>query len=80
MICYCCNNVILDYTKQTCKTLYLLEPMKIDPTLIESVLKYIINGDHNWPTEGTILIFLPGFQEIYTVYDELNTSSIFGSR
>lgn len=54
--------------------------MKIDPTLIESVLKYIVNGDHNWPREGTILIFLPGFQEIYTVYDELNSSSIFGSR
>lgn len=54
--------------------------MKIDPALIESVLKYIVNGDHDWPTVGTILIFLPGFQEIYTVYDELDKSSIFGSR
>ncbi|XP_075156845.1 putative ATP-dependent RNA helicase DHX57 [Haematobia irritans] len=69
-----------DYSKKTCKSIYLMEPMKINPELIESVLKYIVEGDHEWPREGTILIFLPGLQEIQSVHDALCDSNMFGPR
>ncbi|XP_034111914.1 putative ATP-dependent RNA helicase DHX57 [Drosophila albomicans] len=69
-----------DYSKTTCKSIYLMEPMLINPELIESVLKYIVEGEHDWPREGSILIFLPGFQEIQTVHDALLDSSIFSPR
>lgn len=57
-----------------------MNPMKINPELIESVLDYIVNGDHDWPKEGTILVFLPGFQEIQNVYETLCDSSKFNPR
>uniref|UniRef100_A0A1A9WLD3 Putative ATP-dependent RNA helicase DHX57 n=1 Tax=Glossina brevipalpis TaxID=37001 RepID=A0A1A9WLD3_9MUSC len=69
-----------DYTKRTCKTIYLMEPGKVNPELIESVLNYIVNGQHLWPREGSILIFLPGLQEIQTVHEALSNSATFGSR
>ncbi|TMW48422.1 hypothetical protein DOY81_006512 [Sarcophaga bullata] len=69
-----------DYSKKTCKSIYLMEPMKINPELIESVLKYIVEGEHEWPREGTILIFLPGLQEIQAVHEALSDSSMFGPR
>lgn len=71
---------LLDYSKKTCKSIYLMEPMKINPELIESVLKYIVEGEHEWPREGTILIFLPGLQEIQAVHDALCDSNMFGPR
>lgn len=52
----------------------------INPELIESVLKYIVEGEHEWPREGSILVFLPGFQEIQSVHDALLDSSIFSPR
>lgn len=54
--------------------------MKVNPELIESVLKYVVEGEHNWPREGTILIFLPGLQEIQTVHEALLDSAMFGPR
>ncbi|KAM7349281.1 putative ATP-dependent RNA helicase DHX57 [Cochliomyia hominivorax] len=69
-----------DYSKKTCKSIYLMEPMKVNPDLIESVLKYIVEGEHDWPREGTILIFLPGLQEIQTVHEALLDSNMFGPR
>ncbi|XP_017470860.1 PREDICTED: putative ATP-dependent RNA helicase DHX57 [Rhagoletis zephyria] len=69
-----------DYSKKTCKSIYLMEPMKINPELVESVLKYIVEGEHNWPKEGTILVFLPGLQEIQTVHEALADSALFGNR
>lgn len=67
-------------TRATCKTLFLADPMRINPELIEAVLRYIVDGEHDWPREGTILIFLPGLAEIQTVHDALNDSSTFGGR
>ncbi|XP_034489479.1 putative ATP-dependent RNA helicase DHX57 [Drosophila innubila] len=69
-----------DYSKTTCKSIYLMEPMLINPELIESVLKYIVEGEHDWPREGSILIFLPGFQEIQSVHDALLDSAMFSPR
>lgn len=54
--------------------------MKVNPELIESVLKFIAEGEHDWPREGTILIFLPGLQEIQAVHDALCDSNMFGPR
>lgn len=71
---------ISDYAKVTCKTLYLLDPLRINPELIDHVLKFIVDGDHEWPREGTILVFLPGLAEIQTIYDALNDSSTFSPR
>ncbi|XP_016923089.2 putative ATP-dependent RNA helicase DHX57 [Drosophila suzukii] len=69
-----------EYSKPTCKSIYLMEPMTINPELIESVLKYIVEGSHDWPREGTILIFLPGFGEIQTVHDSLMDNALFSPR
>ncbi|XP_054728692.1 putative ATP-dependent RNA helicase DHX57 [Anastrepha obliqua] len=69
-----------DYSKKTCKSIYLMEPMKINPELVESVLKYIVEGEHDWPKEGTILVFLPGLQEIQSVHEALADSALFGNR
>ncbi|KAH8419691.1 hypothetical protein KR009_001107 [Drosophila setifemur] len=69
-----------EFSKPTCKSIYLMEPMTINPELIESVLKYIVEGSHEWPREGTILIFLPGFGEIQTVHDALLDNALFSPR
>lgn len=57
-----------------------MDPMRINPELIESILNYIVEGEHKWPKQGTILIFLPGFQEIQTIYDTLMESIAFGPK
>jgi ATP-dependent RNA helicase DHX57 len=69
-----------EYSKRTCKSLFLLDPMKINPELIEHVLKYIVEGEHKWPKEGTILVFLPGLAEIQATHDMLCDSSVFSPR
>lgn len=69
-----------DYSKPTCKTLFLLDPLKINPELIECVLKYIVEGEHSWPKEGSILVFLPGLAEIQTIYDSLSDHPLFSPR
>lgn len=48
--------------------------------LIEHILTYIVEGDHEWPKEGAILVFLPGISEITSLHDQLNDSKTFGSR
>nr|XP_019548139.2 putative ATP-dependent RNA helicase DHX57 [Aedes albopictus] len=70
-----------DYSKATCKTLYLMDPLRINPELIEHVLRYIVEGtDHGWPQEGSIVIFLPGLAEIQTIHEALSDSKLFGPR
>uniref|UniRef100_A0A1B0GJV8 RNA helicase n=1 Tax=Lutzomyia longipalpis TaxID=7200 RepID=A0A1B0GJV8_LUTLO len=54
--------------------------LKINPELIESVLVHIVKGEHNWPREGTILIFLPGFAEIQSVHNCLTDNALFSPR
>uniref|UniRef100_A0A182QUK8 RNA helicase n=1 Tax=Anopheles farauti TaxID=69004 RepID=A0A182QUK8_9DIPT len=71
-----------DYSKQTCKALYLMDPLRINSELIEHVLTYIVDdtASHSWPKEGSILIFLPGLAEIQTVHESLTESKLFGPR
>lgn len=69
------------YSRAVCKSLFLMDPMKINPELIEAILRYIVDVDvSKWPNEGSILIFLPGFAEIQMVHDALNDSSVFSPR
>lgn len=70
----------IECSKATCKTLFLMDPMRINPELIESILHYIDDGDHAWPHEGSILIFLPGLAEIQTVHDALCDNAKFSPR
>ncbi|CAG9856904.1 unnamed protein product [Phyllotreta striolata] len=68
------------YSLTTCKNIYCHDPDKINYDLIESVLEWIVSGDHRYPMVGTILIFLPGIAEITTLYDQLNVHKEFGRR
>ncbi|XP_047508278.1 putative ATP-dependent RNA helicase DHX57 isoform X2 [Pieris napi] len=68
-----CNRV-------TWKNLFLMDTEKINIELIEHVLTYIVSGDHNWPKEGAILIFLPGIGEIMSLHDQLAESHTFSPK
>ncbi|XP_049875313.1 putative ATP-dependent RNA helicase DHX57 [Pectinophora gossypiella] len=67
-------------SKTTCKNMYLMDTEKINQDLIEHVLTYIVEGDHNWPREGAILIFLPGIGEIMAMHDQLMDSHTFSPK
>ncbi|KAM3962013.1 LOW QUALITY PROTEIN: putative ATP-dependent RNA helicase DHX57 [Aphomia sociella] len=67
-------------SKTTCKNMYLMDTEKINLELVEHVLTYIVNGDHKWPREGAILIFLPGIAEIMSLHDQLAESPVFSPK
>lgn len=69
-----------DNERSTCKSLFLMDPLKVNPELVEHVLRYIVDGEHEWPRQGSILVFLPGLAEIQAVHDELSDSSVFSPR
>lgn len=70
-----------EYSRSVCKSLFLMDPMRINTELIETVLRYIVDIDQSkWPNEGSILVFLPGLAEIQLVNDTLNDSSVFSPR
>lgn len=54
--------------------------LQINLELIEHCLKYIVDGNHKWPREGAILVFLPGILEIMTLYDQLCESHTFSPK
>ncbi|PSN50333.1 putative ATP-dependent RNA helicase DHX57 [Blattella germanica] len=60
-----------DYSKLTCKNLYLMDPEKINYDLVETVITWIVAGDHTFARTGSILVFLPGMAEISTLHDQL---------
>lgn len=69
------------YSRSVCKSIFLMNPMKINPEMIEAILRYIVDVESSkWPDEGSILVFLPGFAEIQLVHDTLNDSSVFSPR
>ncbi|KAJ2951739.1 hypothetical protein O0L34_g13904 [Tuta absoluta] len=67
-------------SKTTCKNMYLMDTERINQDLIEHVLTYIVEGDHSWPREGAILIFLPGIGEIMSMHDQLYESHTFSPK
>ncbi|XP_063228702.1 putative ATP-dependent RNA helicase DHX57 isoform X2 [Bacillus rossius redtenbacheri] len=60
-----------EYSKQTVKNLYLMDMSKINNDLIESILVWILEGTHQYPKDGCILVFLPGIAEIMSLHDQL---------
>ncbi|XP_071787163.1 putative ATP-dependent RNA helicase DHX57 [Asterias amurensis] len=68
-----------DYSKSTIKTLGTMDPDKINNDLIETLVSWIVFGDHEYPKDGAILIFLPGLAEIMSCYEQLQ-SSLCGPR
>ena len=51
---------------------------KINYDLIEHTLEFIADGDHPHPRTGSILVFLPGMQEIMTLHDQLSKNRVLG--
>lgn len=72
--------LIVDFSLKTCKNLFLMDPERINFDLIEAILLWIVSGDHEYPTEGSILVFLPGIAEITTLFEQLNDHSEFSPR
>lgn len=68
------------HARRTCKNLFLMDYEKVNLELIEQILLWIVGGDHDYPTEGSILIFLPGISEITSLYDQLSDHREFGPR
>ena len=52
-----------------------MDPDQVNLNLVEHLIEWIIDGDHEYPTDGSILVFLPGIAEIMALYDQLNTNS-----
>lgn len=69
-----------DYTHVCCKNICLMDPTVVNNELIESLLMWIVFGEHKYPRQGTILVFLPGIAEITNLYDQLAVHKEFGSR
>ncbi|XP_063913641.1 putative ATP-dependent RNA helicase DHX57 [Zophobas morio] len=69
-----------DYTHVCCKNICLMDPTVVNNELIESLLMWIVFGEHKYPRQGTILVFLPGIAEITSLYDQLAVHKEFGSR
>ena len=54
--------------------MYNFEVVNLD--LIEEILSFIVEGDHDYPRGGAILVFLPGVQEIVNACDQLACKSL----
>lgn len=68
------------YNRQTCKNLYLMDHEKTNLDIIEHLLTWIVSGNHSYPREGSILVFLPGIAEITSLHEQLNDHSEFSPR
>ncbi|KAI4874272.1 hypothetical protein NFI96_028451, partial [Prochilodus magdalenae] len=68
-----------NYSKSVLKTLAAMDLDKINMDLLESVLEWIVDGDHNYPP-GAVLVFLPGLAEIKQLYEQLQSNRMFNNR
>ncbi|KAK2582488.1 hypothetical protein KPH14_004791 [Odynerus spinipes] len=68
------------YSKQTHKSLYVMDHEKINYDLIENIIEWLVLDDHDYPKTGSILVFLPGFAEIIALRDQLNDNKNLSSR
>lgn len=60
--------------------MYLMDVDKVNLDLIESILTWIVSGNHTYPKTGTVLIFLPGISEITALYQHLQDHPEFNQR
>ena len=68
-----------EYKDITLRTMSKMDMDKINYDLIVGLLEYIVTANHDF-AHGAILVFLPGFAEIQTLYDNLLSTSEFGMR
>ncbi|XP_062852222.1 putative ATP-dependent RNA helicase DHX57 [Trichomycterus rosablanca] len=66
-------------SKSVVKTLAALDLDKINMDLVESLLEWIVDGDHKHPP-GAVLVFMPGLAEIKQLYEQLQSNRIFNNR
>ncbi|XP_069118914.1 putative ATP-dependent RNA helicase DHX57 [Argopecten irradians] len=68
-----------DYHKSTCRSMALMDMNKINYDLIVTLLEWIVEDKEGFP-KGAILVFLPGFAEIQTLFELLQSNSTFRNR
>ncbi|XP_014204817.1 putative ATP-dependent RNA helicase DHX57 [Copidosoma floridanum] len=68
------------YSKLSQKYLYVIDHEKINYDLIEKVLEWIVDGDHDYARTGSILVFLPGIAEIMTLKEILNDNKLLSPK
>ncbi|XP_039293575.1 putative ATP-dependent RNA helicase DHX57 [Nilaparvata lugens] len=66
-----------EYSLQTKKNLYLLDPEKINYDLIVESILWITTPHKDLPDDGSILVFLPGIGEITQLHEKLLEQSVF---
>ncbi|KAM6986672.1 putative ATP-dependent RNA helicase DHX57 isoform 1-T2 [Aplochiton taeniatus] len=68
-----------DAKKSVLKTLASMDLDKINMDLVESLLEWIVDGDHDYPP-GAVLVFMPGLAEIKMLYEQLQSNRMFNNR
>uniref|UniRef100_A0A671MHC6 RNA helicase n=1 Tax=Sinocyclocheilus anshuiensis TaxID=1608454 RepID=A0A671MHC6_9TELE len=68
-----------NYSKSVVKTLAAMDLDKIKMDLVESLLEWIVDGEHSYPP-GAVLVFLPGLAEIKQLYEQLQSNRMFNNR
>ncbi|XP_048862850.1 putative ATP-dependent RNA helicase DHX57 [Brienomyrus brachyistius] len=68
-----------DTQKSVLKTLASMDLDKINMDLVECLLEWIVDGQHNYPP-GAILVFMPGLSEIKMLYEQLQSNRLFNNR
>ncbi|XP_032881667.1 putative ATP-dependent RNA helicase DHX57 isoform X2 [Amblyraja radiata] len=68
-----------DISKSVLKTLAGMDLDKINLDLIEALLEWIVDGNHNYPP-GAVLIFLPGLADIKLLYEQLQSNPFFNNK
>uniref|UniRef100_A0A4W3H8A4 Putative ATP-dependent RNA helicase DHX57 n=1 Tax=Callorhinchus milii TaxID=7868 RepID=A0A4W3H8A4_CALMI len=66
-------------SKSVIKTMATMDLEKINLDLIEVLLEWIVDGDHDYPP-GAVLIFMPGLAEIKMLYEQLQSNPLFNNR
>ncbi|XP_061481562.1 putative ATP-dependent RNA helicase DHX57 [Rhineura floridana] len=66
-------------SKSVLKTMENMDLDKVNLELIEALLEWIVSGKHSYPP-GAVLIFLPGLEEIKTLYKQLQSNALFNNR
>ncbi|XP_036402780.1 putative ATP-dependent RNA helicase DHX57 [Megalops cyprinoides] len=68
-----------DTKKSVLKTISAMDLDKINMDLVESLLEWIVDGDHKYPP-GAVLVFMPGLAEIKMLYEQLQSNRMFNNR
>lgn len=65
-----------DLRSEVVSILSCMDHTKINYDLIETLVIWILTGHHEYPREGSILIFLPGIGEISTLFEKLEKATV----